>query len=417
MEERHKKSPPPGPEPDAPLQPGADVPPQPGADAPPPAGPDTAPQSGPDAPPPAGPDTAAQPGPDAPPPAGRDTAPQSGPDAPPRAGPDTPPQPGSEAPPSPGSPAATFRCGYVAIAGAPNVGKSTLMNRLLEAKLAIVTAKPQTTRRKTLGIAQGQDYQMVLLDTPGLMQPRYDLHRAMLRESETALGEADVVLFLADPRGAVEVPEAVRSSRVPRVLALNKCDRAKRKADLLPVLSAWDATGLFSDLVPISALTGEGVAEMVQVLVGRLPAGPPLYPPDQLAQQPERFFVAEIVRERLFELYEQEVPYAAEVVVEEFKERPGAKDYIEAWIFVEQESQKRILIGHGGAAIRALGEDARAHLEEFLGRPVYLSLRVRILPQWRKRPSSLRKLGYSAPSRPKPPRTAPARRPPEAPAP
>jgi GTP-binding protein Era len=287
-----------------------------------------------------------------------------------------------------------FRSGYLAIVGEPNVGKSTLMNRLLEARLAIVTAKPQTTRRKTLGILNGPGYQIVLLDTPGLMEPRYALHQAMLREARDALADADLALFLAEPRTRIRVPDEVRSREMPRILALNKIDALPTRGAMLPLLNAWHETGLFREVVPISALTGSGIDELLRVLVASLGEGPPFYPLDQLAEQPERFFVAEIIRERVFELFEEEVPYAAEVRIEAFQERPGAKDYIEASIQVEQDSQKAILIGKGGAAIRRLGEEAREAIEAFLGRPVFLSLRVRVFPKWRRRPEALRRLGY-----------------------
>jgi GTPase len=287
-----------------------------------------------------------------------------------------------------------FRCGFVAIAGEPNVGKSTLTNRLLHERLSIVTAKPQTTRRKTLGILNSEGYQAILLDTPGLMAPRYELHQAMLREARQALVDADVILFLVEPDTRIDVPVPVRECGGRRVLVLNKVDLVRRKEDLLPILTAWSGIGLFEELVPISALEGHGTQALLDLVVPRLPEGPPLYPLDELATQPERFFVGEIIRERIFERFEKEIPYATEVTVEEFHERPGAKDYVEAWIHVEQESQKAILIGADGAAIRGLGEEARTMIEEFLGRPVYLSLRVRVTPKWRKRPDALRRFGY-----------------------
>lgn len=287
-----------------------------------------------------------------------------------------------------------FRCGFVAIVGEPNVGKSTLTNRLLRERLSIVTDKPQTTRRKTLGILNAEGYQAVLLDTPGLMAPRYELHQAMLREAREALVDADVILFLVEPDTRVEVPAAVRESGGRRFLVLNKVDLVTRKDDLLPILTAWNDTGFFEELVPISALEGHGTTALLDLIVPLLPLGPPFYPVDELATQPERFFVGEIIRERIFERFEKEIPYATEVTVEEFHERPGAKDYIEAWIHVEQQSQKAILIGADGAAIRGLGEEARGMIEEFLGRPVYLSLRVRVTPKWRKRPDALRRFGY-----------------------
>jgi GTP-binding protein Era len=287
-----------------------------------------------------------------------------------------------------------FRCGYLALVGAPNVGKSTLMNRLLGERLAIVTAKPQTTRRRTLGILNLPDAQVIVLDTPGLMEPKYDLHQAMLREAKSAIEDADLILLMAEVESGVQVPEGVAKRGVPRLLALNKVDAVRPKERLLPALNAWNETGLFEEILPISALTGDGVDRLLQAVTARLPLSFPFYPPDQLAEQPERFFVAEIVRERIFERFEKEVPYATEVTIETFTERPGARDYIEAWIFVEQESQKAILIGRGGAAIKALGEEAREHVERFLGRPVFLSLRVKIAPKWRRRADALRRFGY-----------------------
>ncbi len=336
-------------------------------------------------------------GPDAPPTAGPDDPPSAGPDDPPDAGPNCGSAGGRAAEPSPpdGEPGPRdFRCGFVAIVGEPNVGKSTLTNRLLRERLSIVTAKPQTTRRKTLGILNGERYQAVLLDTPGLMAPRYELHEAMLREAREALADADVVLYLAQPETAVDAPAEVREARGPRLLVLNKVDLVTRKDELLPILAAWNDLGVFEELVPVSALKGHGTETLLELMVARLPFGPPFYPVDELAAQPERFFVGEIIRERIFERFEKEIPYATEVTVEEFQERPGAKDFIEAWIHVEQESQKAILIGSEGAAIRGLGEEARGMIESFLGRPVYLSLRVRVAPKWRKRPDALRRFGY-----------------------
>jgi GTPase len=287
-----------------------------------------------------------------------------------------------------------FHSGMVAIAGEPNVGKSTLTNRLLGHRLSIVTAKPQTTRRKTLGILSGEGYQAILLDTPGLLEPRYELHQAMLREAQGALSDADVVLLLAEPRTEVAVPEMVRAAPGKKLLVLNKVDLVRQKQELIPLLSAWNDAGVFEELIPISALKGDGTDTIRDLIVARLPEGPPWYPVDELAAQPERFFVAEIIRERIFERFAQEVPYATEVTINEFNERPGAKDFIEAFIHVENPSQKAILIGTDGAAIRGLGEEARVMVEEFLGRPVFLSLRVRVTPKWRKRPDVLRRFGY-----------------------
>lgn len=286
------------------------------------------------------------------------------------------------------------RSGYVALVGRPNVGKSTLMNGFLEQRIAIVTPKPQTTRRKTLGILSTDRFQLVILDTPGIMEPRYALHEAMLREAREALAEADVVVVLVDATKPLEVLPTLEGLRAPMLLALNKVDRAANKAELLPLLDGYAQTGLFAELIPISALRGDGVDELLEAIVARLPEGPLLYPRDQISEQPERFFVAEIVRERIFRLYEQEVPYSTEVLVTHFEERTQGKDYIEATVFVETDSQKAILIGRHGQAIRQLGEEARVAIEAFLDRPVYLRLDVKTMPKWRKKAGSLKKLGY-----------------------
>lgn len=293
-----------------------------------------------------------------------------------------------------GTPRPGFRCGYVALVGVPNVGKSTLMNQFLQQRLAIVTPKPQTTRRRTLGILNGPGFQAILLDTPGLMEPRYQLHHAMLEEARDALRDADVVVYLTDARTAISVPEMVAAARAPRIAVVNKVDLVRDKNQMLPSLSALGETGFFEEIIPISALNGVGVDTLLEGLIRRLPEGPPFYDTDQIAEQSERFFTAEIIREKIFELFQEEVPYSTEVEIAEFKEREDSKDFIEAWIYVEAESQKRILVGKGGQAIRQLGETARTAVEEFLGREVFLSLRVRVLPKWRKDPNALRRLGY-----------------------
>jgi len=293
-----------------------------------------------------------------------------------------------------------FRCGYVALVGEPNVGKSTLMNQLLRQKLAIVSPKPQTTRRRTVGIVSGEHYQLVLLDTPGILDPKYALQRSMMRTVGEVLSDADVACYLMDVTelapGAIHVPDAVRDFGRPRVAAFNKIDLLRAKERMIPLLQETADLGLFAEIVPVSALTGEGVARLIEVLVRHLPEGTPFYSSEQLTEQPERFFVAEIIRERVFCQFSEEVPYAVEVEIVEFKERPGAKDFIEAVLYVEQISQKPILIGRGGHAIRSLGEAAREAIEEFLGRPVFLQLHVKVAPKWRRNKEALRRFGYRA---------------------
>lgn len=292
------------------------------------------------------------------------------------------------------------RAGYVALVGRPNVGKSTLLNRLAGEKLSIVTAKEQTTRERVTGLVTTEAVQMIFVDTPGLLEPRYLLQRSMLAEALMALADADVVLLLLDgtqgaaTRPAGEALERLKSRRADLVAAVNKTDAAK-EADVSS-LAAW-AQDVFA-VVPhrISADRGDGVTELRAELESRLPESPFYYPADDIAVQPVRFFVAELVRETIFESYEQEVPYSTVVRVEEFRESADPL-YIRATIYVERDSQKGILIGSRGAAIRALGKSSREKIEAFLGRSVYLDLWVKPLAGWRRKKAALKRLGYSLP--------------------
>ncbi|MEJ2186418.1 MAG: GTPase Era [Gemmatimonadota bacterium] len=292
------------------------------------------------------------------------------------------------------------RAGYVALVGRPNVGKSTLLNRLAGEKLSIVTAKEQTTRERVTGLVTTEAVQMIFVDTPGLLEPRYLLQRSMLAEALMALADADVVLLLLDgtqgaaTRPAGEALERLKSRRSDLVAAVNKTDAAK-EADVSS-LAAW-AQDMFA-VVPhrISADRGDGVTELRAELESRLPESPFYYPADDIAVQPVRFFVAELVRETIFESYEQEVPYSTVVRVEEFRESADPL-YIRATIYVERDSQKGILIGSHGAAIRALGKSSREKIEAFLGRSVYLDLWVKPLAGWRRKKAALKRLGYSLP--------------------
>jgi GTP-binding protein Era len=220
----------------------------------------------------------------------------------------------------------------------------------------------------------------------------------MMKTVSSVLSDADVACLLLDGQasspGRLGIPEEVVHFGGPRVAVVNKIDVVRPKEKMIPILQELGETGLFADIVPLSALTGEGVDGLIPILAGHLPVAPPFYPADQITEQPERFFVAELIRERVFYRFEKEVPYAVEVEVTEFKERDGAKDFIQATLFVEQESQKGILVGRGGQAVRRLGEEARESIEEFLGRPVYLELRVKVARKWRRDGAALRRLGY-----------------------
>jgi GTP-binding protein Era len=286
------------------------------------------------------------------------------------------------------------RAGIVTVAGKPNAGKSTLLNRIVGEKLAIVSPKPQSTRDRIVGIHSTADAQIVLLDTPGLLDPRYALQRSMRATALAALRDADVILYLADatngpPPPLAEIAGLDHALRALIVPAMNKVD----------LLSGADRAALASaqpDTSFISASTGEGLDDLVTRLAGLLPESPFLYPEDELSTQTVRFFAAELVRETAFEQLDEELPYGVACVIEEFRETQTPL-YIRAILHVERESQKRILIGSGGQRIRAIGRDARRKIETLVGSPVYLDLWVKVLPNWRRNPRALERLGYTIP--------------------
>lgn len=288
------------------------------------------------------------------------------------------------------------RAGFVTLVGRPNAGKSTLLNHLVGTKLAIVSPKPQSTRDRVVGILIHADAQMVLFDTPGLLAPRYDLHRAMRRAALDAIADADLILHLVDGAsdpGACEPLAALAGlttpPRAPTLVVVTKADQlsASQRA-------AWAAA--VPDARLVSAATGEGIAALLDTIGARLPESPFLYPEDDVSTQQTRFFVAEFVREAIFEQLEDEVPYGVAVEIEEFREERSPL-YIRAVLHVERDSQKRILIGSGGARIRAIGQAARPRIEALVDRPVYLDLWVKVLANWRRSPAALRRLGFQLP--------------------
>ncbi len=294
-----------------------------------------------------------------------------------------------------------FKAGYVAIVGRPNVGKSTLINNFLRFKLSIVTPKPQTTRHRILGVLNGEGYQIIFLDTQGIMEKaKYNLHKWMIKRAIEAMDEADLVLFVVEPMQPTEadlkILDAIKERNKKTVLVINKIDRVP-KVEVLPVIDTYSKLYDFADVVPISALKLINTDELLDVIIKNLPEGEPFYPPDMLTDRPERFFVAEIIREKVFQLYGEEIPYSTAVEIEIFRERDdehGGKDYIRAVIYVERDSQKAILIGRGGQALKKVGMRARQEIEEFLGRPVYLELWVKVKPKWRKNEAFLKEIGY-----------------------
>ncbi|GIX07594.1 MAG: GTPase Era [Candidatus Poribacteria bacterium] len=292
-----------------------------------------------------------------------------------------------------------FRSGFVGILGRPNAGKSTLLNALVGQKLAAVTEKPQTTRTRISGIRTTERAQLVFLDTPGIIEPRYRLQEHMVEAALQVARDADLLLYVIDVTRAPHPADDAILERLPRrapmLLVLNKIDRIK-KPMLLPLLDEYGRRNLFAELIPISAKNYDGVDRLLEVMEEYLPPGPLLFPPDQVSDLPQRFFVAETVREKIFQLTRQEVPYASSVVVEEFVEEPGASRlYIRVAIYVEKPSQKAILIGKQGRMLREIGRAARQEIEQFLQAPVFLELYVGVRKGWRQDDRNLREFGYA----------------------
>ena len=297
-----------------------------------------------------------------------------------------------------------FRTGYVAVIGRPNVGKSTLVNRLVGQKLSIVSPRPQTTWHRILGIRNLPNAQMLFLDTPGIHKSEAVFNRGMIQSAIAALGDADVILWVVDasqpedPDDQSILEELERQPPgKPLLLILNKID-CVAKPELLPMIAAWQARYAFREIVPLSARSGDNVDRLEALLLQEIPVGHALYPADELSDRSERFFIAEILRERAFELLRQELPYAVAVEVEAVRAREGRElTDVEATLYVEKESQKGIVIGAGGAMLKRIGSQARPEIETLLETPVFLRLTVKVLEGWRKDPAALKRFGYLKP--------------------
>lgn len=295
------------------------------------------------------------------------------------------------------------KAGYVTILGKPNVGKSTLLNTLLGQKISITTNKPQTTRKRILGILSEENYQIIFLDTPGILNPAYLLQRKMMEAVEVSVFDADILILIldvfADPEGEATLKDdfifnSVTNINKPKLLVLNKVDLLTQEK-VQSLVTKMEERGLFKKVIPVSATLNFNVRTVLDSILELLPDNPKFYPDDIVADANDRFFVSEIVREKIFELFKEEIPYSCEVLIADFKEREDKKYFIQAEIIVEKESQKGIIIGKQGAAIKKLGQLAREAVEEFLQHEVFLELRVRVRNKWRSDEKILKSFGYS----------------------
>lgn len=291
-----------------------------------------------------------------------------------------------------------FHSGFAALIGRPNVGKSTLLNRLVGQKVAIMSNKPQTTRNRILAVVTGPEYQVVFIDTPGIHRAKHKLGELMVQTAERTLTEVDLVLFVVDAMAPVagddrEIARHLADAGTPAILVVNKLD-AVTKDRLLAALAQYSELHDFAEVVPVSALTGANLDTLMGVIRPRLPEGPQYYPEDTVSDQPEAQLVGELIREKILQLTRDEVPHSVAVVVEEMKDRPDGLVYVKANIFVERDSQRGILIGQGGQMLKEVGRLSREEAEALLGSHLYLDLWVKVKKDWRDREDLLRQIGY-----------------------
>ncbi len=290
-----------------------------------------------------------------------------------------------------------FKSGFVNIVGNPNVGKSTLMNELVGERLSIVTAKSQTTRHRILGIVNGDNHQIVFSDTPGVLKPAYKLQESMLKFSESALVDADVILYITDPEESAEknadfLEKVKKMENIPTLLVINKIDLINQEK-LIKLVEYWESVLPQAEIIPSSALNKFNVDYIMKRIIELLPEGEPYYDKDELTDKPMRFFVSEIIREKILKLYSKEIPYSCEVVVEQYEESQK-NVHIRAVINVSRDSQKGIIIGKKGEGIKRLGMEARKDIEAFVGKSIYLDLFVKVEKDWRNNERNLREFGY-----------------------
>lgn len=290
------------------------------------------------------------------------------------------------------------KSGFVNIFGAPNAGKSTLLNALMGEKLVITSHKVQTTRHRILGILTEEDYQVVFSDTPGIIDPKYKLHEKMMRQVKSALEDADVAILMHDINEPIEKFKEIADSirlEVPVILLLNKIDKVKNAADVEQQIKLFQEVYPDWQIMPVSAAEGTNVDKILPLIIEKLPEGPPYYPEEEVSDRPVRFFVSELIRQQIFELYHEEIPYHTAVVIEAFSEKTNLI-VIKANIVVSRETQKIILIGKKGSLIKQLGINARKEIETFLGSKVHLELFVKVRPKWRDNENYLKEYGYNS---------------------
>jgi len=288
------------------------------------------------------------------------------------------------------------RSGFVNIIGNPNVGKSTIMNALVGEKLSIITPKVQTTRHRIMGIVNGEDFQIVYSDTPGIIKPRYELQESMMSFVKGALTDADIVLYVTDVTEKTaegnEYLNRIKKSGVPVIVAVNKIDLSNQAA-VETILGLWNKEFPQSPVIPVSAINGFNLNTLLDSITERLPESPPYFPKDQLTDKYEKFFASEIIREKILFNYQKEIPYSVEIEIESFKEE-SSLIRIRALIHVARDSQKGIIIGHRGDKLKKVGTEARRDMEEFFSKKVFLELYVKVTKEWRDKPLVLRRFGY-----------------------
>lgn len=288
------------------------------------------------------------------------------------------------------------KSGFVNILGNPNVGKSTIMNALVGEKLSIITSKSQTTRHRILGIVSGDDFQIVYSDTPGIIKPGYKLQEAMMQSVNIAITDADLIIYVTDVREKKdknrETLDRIINSDIPVILVINKIDLSTQE-QLDSLFDSWKRIMPEAVIVPVSAKEKFNISNLFDIIINKLPGGPAYFPKDQLTDRHERFFVTEIIREKILRNYRKEVPYSVEVEIESYEEKDRIVN-IRALIHVTRESQKGIIIGHRGKMLKKTGTEARMDIEEFIGRKVFLEMYVKVTKDWRDRPGSLKKFGY-----------------------